>query len=117
MKSISIMIPEEELILESGYAWVTDDDHVDIDFDWFKINIHINNGNDYGYVFKPNGRVDLIEKDGSHWEWVSTSRYSIKDNDHIKIGSKTFDFEIDDGDELYLDGVYFEKKWVENIAD
>lgn len=100
--------PEDELVLDSGYAWVTD--NTEITIDWFEININVHD--DYGYIFKRNGTVILIEEDGSHWDEVGRSYWSVKDHDHIRIGTKTFEFDVDDGKELELNDKHFKKERV-----
>jgi hypothetical protein len=106
---------EEDLVLDSGYAWVRHD--VDVSFDWdyvFEIDIDVDDES-YGFIFHENGYVDFVEEDNhGDWDIVKSVKFSVDDDD-VKIGKQWFDFDVEDHDGLWLDDEYFEKEWIGNI--
>jgi hypothetical protein len=101
---------EDELLLNSGYAWVTYEGF-SFDFNHNSITIGFNS---YGLVFKSNGYVDTVEEySNGKWQKVDSDRYII-DGDHMLIGEKIYDFRVDD-DDLRFDNKHFEKEYIGSI--
>jgi hypothetical protein len=103
---------DRDLILRSGYAWVTDD--LDIDFDIFDHGIGIDiDYVEYGLIFKRNGTVYFIEKHDGDWEQVDSALYSTSGR-HVYIDGKSWNYDIDD-DELEIGGDDFEEEYVGTV--
>lgn len=102
---------EDDLVLDSGYAWVTEGVNFDFDFwDW-ELNINYEH---YGLQFKDNGKVYVLEENwGGHWKIVDSLPYSIHGN-NIKIDGKSRPYNLDH-DDLTIGGDYFEKEYVGNV--
>ncbi len=99
---------EDELILDSGYAWVTDDYYIDFNIFDLEITIDVDS---YGLQFTENGTMYFIEKDHGNWKRVGSVRYSVRHGE-LSIHGEDFDYHVDD-DNLWIDDMgYFEKKRV-----
>ncbi len=108
---------EDDLILSSGYAWVTNDVH--IDFNIFDLAFDIDY-EEWGLIFKYDGHVDFIEKDRGYWYRVGTADYSTSGNKLFIEGELWGKYHVDRNhgyDELEIGNKDFKEQSVGNVIN